>query len=82
MPLTDKACKAAAPTDKPYKISDAHGLFLQVHPNGSKYWRYKYRYMGKEKLLSFGVYPEVSLPPTNPLQNIKIYAAITIICIS
>ena len=61
MPLTDKACKAAAPAGKPYKISDAHGLFLQVHPNGSKYWRYKYRYMGKEKLLSFGVYPEVSL---------------------
>ncbi len=61
MPLTDKACKAADPLDKAYKLTDAHGLFLLIHPNGRKYWRYKYRFMGKEKLLSFGVYPEVSL---------------------
>lgn len=61
MPLTDKTCKAAAPAEKAYKISDGHGLFLQIQPNGSKYWRYKFRFMGKENLLSFGVYPEVSL---------------------
>ena len=46
---------------KAYKLSDAHGLFLQVTPNGSKLWRMKFRYGGKEGLLSFGPYPEVTL---------------------
>ncbi len=55
MPLSDKACKAADPLDKAYKLTDAHGLFLLIQPNGRKYWRYKYRFQGKEKLLSFGV---------------------------
>ena len=59
--LTSTACKNAKPKDKPYKLSDEKGLFLLVHPNGSKYWRLKYRVAGKEKLLSLGVYPEVSL---------------------
>lgn len=44
-----------------YKLSDEKGLFLFITPNGSKYWRYKYRFGGKEKKLAFGVYPEVSL---------------------
>jgi integrase len=46
---------------KPYKVSDFQGLFVLVNPNGSRLWRYKYRLVGKEKLLSFGCYPEVSL---------------------
>jgi Arm DNA-binding domain len=54
MPLTDSACKAAKPKDKPYKLTDGDGMFLYVHPNGYRYWRLKYRYLGKEKLLSFG----------------------------
>ena len=58
--LTDTATRQAKPKDKPYKLSDEKGLYLEVHPNGSKYWRMKYRY-GKEKRLSFGVYPDVSL---------------------
>lgn len=59
--LTDPACRNAKPTDKPYKLTDEKGLFLLVHPNGSKYWRLKYRVAGKEKLLSIGVYPEMPL---------------------
>jgi hypothetical protein len=61
MPLTDTACKNAKPNLKPYKKADSNGLFLHVMPTGSKYWRLKYRYMGKEKVLALGVYPEVSL---------------------
>ena len=61
MPLTDKACKNAAPADKPYKLADGQGLYLEVAPNGSKYWRLKYRLLGKEKRLALGVYPETSL---------------------
>lgn len=61
MPLTDTAIRAAKPKAKPYKISDERGLFLLVSPNGSKYWRLKYRYIGKEKLLAFGTYPDIGL---------------------
>ncbi|PCI96922.1 MAG: hypothetical protein COB14_09590 [Alphaproteobacteria bacterium] len=61
MKLTDIKCKSAAPKEKPYKLADGGGMFLDVRPNGSKYWRLKYRLHGKEKLLSLGVYPEVSL---------------------
>lgn len=61
MPLTDTTCKNAKPTEKPFKLSDEKGLYLEVMPNGSKYWRLKYRFTGKEKRLALGVYPEVSL---------------------
>lgn len=61
MPLTDRACKCALPKEKAYKLTDGHGLYLQVMPNGSKYWRFKYRYFGKENRSAFGVYPEVTL---------------------
>lgn len=61
MSLTDIKCKSAQPKEKIYKLSDEKGLYLQVNPNGSKYWRLKYRFDGKEKKLSFGVYPELSL---------------------
>ena len=61
MALTDAALRTAKPTDKPYKLSDGKGLFALVHPNGSKYWRLKYRYNGKEKTLALGVYPETGL---------------------
>jgi hypothetical protein len=45
----------------PYKLYDEKGLFLQVTPNGGKWWRFKYQFDGKEKLLSLGTYPEVPL---------------------
>ena len=61
MSLTDAAVRTAKPKDKPYKLTDGDGMFLYVHPSGSKYWRLKYRFAGKEKLLALGVYPEVSL---------------------
>lgn len=61
MPLTDLACKSAKPKLKPYKISDFQGLYLHVTPSGSKLWRFKYRYHKKEKLLSLGSYPLISL---------------------
>jgi len=61
MPLTDITAKSAKPKEKLYKLSDEKGLFLSVRPNGGKYWQMKYRFDGKEKTLSFGVYPEVSL---------------------
>ena len=69
MPLTDTAARSAKPgftpkgepTSRPYKLADAAGLYLEVQPHGGKYWRLKYRFGGKEKRLSLGVYPEVSL---------------------
>ena len=54
-------CKTAPPSEKPRKLSDEKGLYLEIMPNGAKYWRMKYRFLGKEKRLALGVYPEVSL---------------------
>lgn len=59
--LTDTAVKKAEPRDKPYKMADSGGLYLHVAPTGSKSWRMKFRFDGKEKLLTFGPYPEVKL---------------------
>lgn len=61
MPLTDTAIRNAKPADKPRKLFDAGGLFLLLTATGQRYWRLKYRFAGKEKLLALGVYPEVSL---------------------
>ena len=62
MPLTDTAIRNAKPSkDKASKLFDEKGLFLLVTPSGGKWWRFKYRFGGKEKLLSFGTYPDVSL---------------------
>jgi len=61
MALSDTAIRKAKPTDKPQKVTDGGGLYLLLNPNGSKWWRLKYRYEGKEKLLSLGVYPDTGL---------------------
>jgi integrase len=61
MPLTDVAVRAAKPREKSYKLTDGHGMYLEVMPNGSKYWRLKYRIDGKEKRMALGVYPAVTL---------------------
>jgi integrase len=61
MPLTDTAIKKAKPEAKAYKLADGGGMFLMMHPNGGKYWRLRYRFMGVEKLLALGVYPDVSI---------------------
>ena len=61
MPLTDTAIKAAKPHATAYKLADGGGLFLTVTPSGGRLWRMKFRHSGKEGLLSFGAYPEISL---------------------
>ncbi|PPD50513.1 MAG: integrase [Methylobacter sp.] len=62
MPLTDTTIKNAKPLpDKAYKIPDEKGMYLLVNPNGAKYFRLKYRFEGKEKVLALGVYPDTSL---------------------
>ncbi len=59
--LTENSIKQAEIKEKQYKIYDGGGMFLLIHPNGSKYWRMKYTFDGKSKLASFGVWPGVSL---------------------
>jgi integrase len=59
--LTDTKLKAIRPHQKLYRRADAGGLCIEVHPNGARYWRYRYRFAGKAKMLSLGVYPDVSL---------------------
>ncbi len=61
MPLSDVTARKANPKEKPYKLADGGGMYLEVMPNGSKYWRLKYRFAGKEKRLALGVYPDVPL---------------------
>lgn len=61
MSLSEAKARNAKPRPKPYKIADGEGLFLLVTPSGGKYWRMRYFFGGKEKLLALGVYPEVGL---------------------
>ena len=61
MPLTDAQVRALIPGDRSYRRSDDRGLYVEVFPTGSKLWRYKYRYNGKEKRLALGSYPNVKL---------------------
>lgn len=61
MKLSDRACKGAKTKEKQYKISDGGGLYLLIRTSGSKLWQMKYRYLNKEKTLSIGQYPIVSL---------------------
>ena len=61
MPLTDTAIRKAKPTDKPQRLFDGGGLYLEISPAGGKLWRWKYRHGGKEKRLALGTYPDVSL---------------------
>lgn len=61
MKLTDRICKAITPETKARKYTDGQGLYLEVSPTGSKYWRLKYRFAGKEKRLALGVYPVIGL---------------------
>ena len=61
MSLTDTKVKNAKPSEKAMKLTDGFGLYLLVHPNGSKYLQLGYRFEGKQKVFSIGVYPAVSL---------------------
>ena len=59
--FTDALGRAAKPKEKEYKLAAGEGLYLLVRPNGRKFWKLKYRYVGKEQKLSLGAYPNVSL---------------------
>jgi integrase len=67
--LTDSAIKAAKPQEKPYKLSDGRGLYLEIMPTGSKLWRLKYRHFGKENRLALGSYPGVTLVQARKKQS-------------
>ena len=59
--LTELTVRKANPKNKQYKLADGEGMYLRIYPNGSKYWQLKYRFDGKQKTLSFGVWPEVGI---------------------
>ncbi|MBJ6749565.1 tyrosine-type recombinase/integrase [Geomonas anaerohicana] len=61
MRLSDLQIRKAQPKEKVYRLSDGEGLYLYVHPRGGKWWRFRYRFDGNEKLISFGVYPYITL---------------------
>lgn len=71
MPLTDAACRGAKPdpSGKPRKLPDGGGLLLFVSPSGGRLWRMRYRFAGKEKVLSFGAYPDVKLADARALRD-------------
>ncbi|HBH5023389.1 TPA: tyrosine-type recombinase/integrase [Escherichia coli] len=61
MSLTDAKIRTLKPSDKPFKVSDSHGLYLLVEPGGSRHWYLKYRISGKESRIALGAYPAISL---------------------
>lgn len=69
MKLNARQVDAAKPREKAYKLADGAGLYLEVVPSGSRYWRMKYRFNGKEKRMAFGVYPAVSLSQARALRD-------------
>ncbi|WP_417323540.1 Arm DNA-binding domain-containing protein [Enterobacter asburiae] len=80
MTLNARQVETAKPRDKAYKLADGGGLYLMVNTNGSKYWRMKYRFAGKEKKLSFGTYPDISLSEarTNEMRQERYWRMIRI----
>jgi hypothetical protein len=69
MALTETIVKRAKAKGRDYKISDGAGLYLLIKTTGSKYWRFKYRLDGKEKLASFGVYPRTGLKEAREMRD-------------
>jgi len=61
MPLTDATIRNAKPADKPLKLTDGAGLYLEVTPAGGKHWRYRFRLAGRENLFAIGAYPQITL---------------------
>ena len=59
--LNDTQIKQPKPTDRPYKLTDGGGLYLEIQPNGGRFWRYRYRTLGKENVFALGIYPDRSL---------------------
>ena len=69
MPLSDAKVRTLGPKDRAYKVADFDGLFVLVKPTGSRLWQMKYRFAGKEKLLSFGAYPAIGLAQARQLRD-------------
>ena len=69
MPLSQVKCKNAKPKSKTYRLFDERGLYLEVTSKDQKWWRFKYRYSGKEKRISLGVFDEVSLKEARDLRD-------------
>lgn len=69
MALTNTAIRAAQPAEKPRKLFDGEGMYLEISPAGGKWWRFKYRWAGREKRLSLGTYPQVSLLDARKLRD-------------
>ena len=69
MPLSDAAIRQAQPRNKPRKLYDSRGLYLEIAPRGTKAWRFKYRFADKEKRISLGLYPDVSLKLARQRRN-------------
>lgn len=67
--LTVSQIRAAKPANKRYKIYDGRGLFLLIHTNGGKYWRFRYQFNDKDKTIALGTYPELSLPEARRLRE-------------
>ena len=67
--LNDTIIRKAKPDNKMYRLSDTHGLVIQINPTGSKLWRYRYRFAGKEKMLALGSYPDVSLAEARAMRD-------------
>jgi len=68
-PLSEPQVDNVPPGEKPFRLFDGGGLFLLVQPNGKRLWRFKYRFCGREKLISFGSYPDVSLSDARLQRN-------------
>jgi integrase len=74
--LTDTRIRASKPADKPYKLGDAHQLYLLITPAGGKLWRMNYRFAGKQRALSFGAYPRTGLAEARQMRdNARLYLA-------
>lgn len=69
MALTEAQIRAAKPREKDWKLADERGLYLLVTPKGAKLWRYKFRFLGTERKLSFGSYPDISLKEARQLRD-------------
>lgn len=69
MPLTDTTIRTAKPKEKLYRLTDAHGLCIEVTPSGSKLWRYRYRHSGSAKMLALGTYPAITLLKARQLRD-------------
>ena len=67
--LTELGIKKSKSGKKEKKLYDGQGLYLLLHPNSSKYWRVKYRFLGKEKVLALGVWPKISLTDARKMRN-------------